>query len=58
MVSGGNVGNPVSACSLVTDESQDDNIPAVVSLAAGGVAGGVEGFLSVRPKGEFRLLIT
>ena len=27
---------------------QDKNTPAVVSLAAGGVAGGVEGFLSVR----------
>jgi hypothetical protein len=29
------------------DSFQDKNTPAIVSLAAGGVAGGVEGFLSV-----------
>jgi hypothetical protein len=30
------------------DNLQDKNTPAVVSLVAGGIAGGVEGFLSVR----------
>ncbi len=33
--------------SLTNNVEKDKNTPAVVSLAAGGVAGGVEGFLSV-----------
>jgi hypothetical protein len=32
---------------LFIDNFQDKNTPALVSLAAGGIAGGVEGFLSV-----------
>lgn len=32
---------------IMTDMVQDNNTPAVVSLVAGGIAGGVEGFLSV-----------
>jgi hypothetical protein len=35
-------------------EIQDNNTPAVVSLAAGGIAGGVEGFLSVCRNGELQ----
>lgn len=30
------------------DSSQDKNTPAVVSLISGGIAGGVEGFMTVR----------
>ena len=39
-----NLLNPRSSA----DEIKDKTTPAVVSLAAGGIAGGVESFLSVR----------
>jgi hypothetical protein len=49
MVSGGNVSQADDVVIHNTYTFKDKNTPAVVSLAAGGIAGGVEGFLSVRP---------
>jgi hypothetical protein len=37
-----------------TDDTQDKNTPAIVSLAAGGVAGAVEGAISVSTNSENR----
>jgi hypothetical protein len=48
MVSGAKVRSLVFICKNVLTVFQNDNTPAIVSLAAGGIAGAVEGFLSVR----------
>jgi hypothetical protein len=47
MVSGAKVRIVKSRGEHVLTIFQNDNTPAIVSLAAGGIAGAVEGFLSV-----------